>query len=62
MVTHDLRLTQYVDRVIQMRDGQVAAVVNNHAEIEEHVVKHADDHHLEGIRVRPVLKPQPVMG
>ncbi len=44
MVTHDLRLTQYVDRVIQMRDGQVASVVDNRAEIEERVVKHADDH------------------
>jgi putative ABC transport system ATP-binding protein len=54
MVTHDLRLTQYVDRVIQMRDGQVASVVDNHAEIEERVVKHADDHHLEGLKVLPM--------
>jgi putative ABC transport system ATP-binding protein len=61
MVTHDLRLTQYVDRVIQMRDGQVAAVVDNHAEIEERLVKHADDHHLEGLKVLPMMKRQPVM-
>jgi putative ABC transport system ATP-binding protein len=54
MVTHDLRLTQYVDRVIQMRDGQVASVVDNHTEIEERVVKHADDHHLEGLKVLPM--------
>lgn len=54
MVTHDLRLTQYVDRVIQMRDGQVAEVVDNHADIEERLVKHADDHHLEGLKVLPM--------
>jgi putative ABC transport system ATP-binding protein len=59
MVTHDLRLTQYVDRVIQMRDGQVASVVDNHAEIEERVVKHADDHHLEGLKVLPQMKAVP---
>jgi putative ABC transport system ATP-binding protein len=54
MVTHDLRLVQYVDRVIQMRDGQVVAVVDNRTEIEEHLVKHADDHHLEGLKVLPM--------
>lgn len=57
MVTHDLRLVQYVDRVIQMRDGQVASVVDNRAEIEERVVKHADDHHLEGLKVLPMRSP-----
>jgi putative ABC transport system ATP-binding protein len=62
MVTHDLRLTQYVDRVVQMRDGQIAEIVDNRAAIAEQVIKHADDHHLEGIRVKPVLRPQPVMG
>jgi putative ABC transport system ATP-binding protein len=62
MVTHDLRLTQYVDRVVQMRDGQIAEIVDNRAAIAEQVVKHADDHHLEGLKVLPMLKPQPVMG
>ena len=62
MVTHDLRLTQYVDRVVQMRDGQIAEIVDNRAAIAERVVKHADDHHLEGLKVLPMLKPQPVMG
>jgi ABC-type lipoprotein export system ATPase subunit len=62
MVTHDLRLTQYVDRVVQMRDGQIAEVVDNRAAIAEQVVKHADDHHLEGIRIRSAMMPQPVMG
>jgi len=60
MVTHDLRLTQYVDRVIQMRDGQVASMVDNYVEIEERVVKHADDHHLEGLKVLPQMQPAPV--
>jgi putative ABC transport system ATP-binding protein len=62
MVTHDLRLTQYVDRVIQMRDGRIVEIVDNRAAIAEQVIKHADDHQLEGIKLRPALMPQPVMG
>ena len=61
MVTHDLRLTQYVDRVMQMRDGQIVKIVDNRTSIEEEVVRHADDHHLEGLKVLPMMKPQPVM-
>ena len=61
MVTHDLRLTQYVDRVVQMRDGQVVEVVDNRAAIAEQVVKHADDHHLAGLKVLPMMDRQPVM-
>jgi putative ABC transport system ATP-binding protein len=34
MVTHDLRLTQYVDRVIQMQDGRVVGVTSKRAEME----------------------------
>ncbi len=34
MVTHDLRLTQYVDRVIQMQDGRVVGVTSERAEME----------------------------
>jgi putative ABC transport system ATP-binding protein len=33
MVTHDLRLCQYVDKVIQMRDGKVAAVIDDPRQI-----------------------------
>ena len=33
MVTHDLRLCQYVDRVIQMLDGQIQRVVDDPDEI-----------------------------
>ncbi len=54
MVTHDLRLTQYVDRVVQMRDGQIVEVVDNRAAINEQVIKHADDHHLNGLKALPM--------
>ena len=33
MVTHDLRMCQYVDRVLQMRDGRVVREVTDRAEI-----------------------------
>jgi putative ABC transport system ATP-binding protein len=54
MVTHDLRLTQYVDRVVQMRDGQVVKIVDNRTAIEEEMVRHTDDHHLAGLKVLPM--------
>ena len=34
MVTHDLRMTKYVDRVIQMVDGKVTRLVNDRAQID----------------------------
>jgi putative ABC transport system ATP-binding protein len=33
MVTHDLRMTQYADRIIQMRDGKLRRVIGDPAEI-----------------------------
>jgi putative ABC transport system ATP-binding protein len=33
MVTHDLRMCQFVDKVIQMRDGKVAAVIQDKQQI-----------------------------
>jgi putative ABC transport system ATP-binding protein len=33
MVTHDLRMTQYADRIIQMRDGKLRRVISAPAEI-----------------------------
>ncbi len=33
MVTHDLRMVQYVDRVLQMRDGKLAREITDPAEI-----------------------------
>jgi putative ABC transport system ATP-binding protein len=47
MVTHDLRLCQYVDRVIQMQDGQVVRLIDHRAEVEA-LVQGADAHHLNG--------------
>jgi hypothetical protein len=40
-----------------MRDGKVVTIVDNHTDIEERVVKHADDHHLEGLKVLPMRSP-----
>lgn len=34
MVTHDLRMCRYVDRVIQMRDGKLEQILTDRAEIE----------------------------
>ncbi len=61
MVTHDPRLTQYVDRVVQMRDVQIVGAVDNRTAITEQVVNHADDHHLEGLKVLPMVKSQLAM-
>jgi putative ABC transport system ATP-binding protein len=33
MVTHDLRMCQYVDRVLQMRDGKLVKIYDTHEEI-----------------------------
>jgi putative ABC transport system ATP-binding protein len=33
MVTHDLRMCQYVDRVLQMRDGKLVQIYDTHEEI-----------------------------
>jgi putative ABC transport system ATP-binding protein len=33
MVTHDLRMTEYVDKIIQMQDGQVKQVITDKDEI-----------------------------
>ena len=35
IVTHDLRMITYTDRVIQMRDGDVARIYTSRAEIRE---------------------------
>jgi putative ABC transport system ATP-binding protein len=34
MVTHDLRMCKYVDKIIQIADGKITAVLNNRDEIE----------------------------
>ncbi|MFZ5821847.1 MAG: ABC transporter ATP-binding protein [Chloroflexota bacterium] len=35
MVTHDLRMCKYVDRMLQMRDGQLVRVIEDREEIEQ---------------------------
>ncbi len=35
MVTHDLRMCKYVDRVLQMRDGKLVRVIEDRKEIEK---------------------------
>lgn len=39
MVTHDLRMTQYADRIIQMRDGQVTRMLCDPKEIRAFATK-----------------------
>ena len=34
MVTHDLRMTKYVDKVIQMKDGKISRIIEDRAEID----------------------------
>ena len=33
MVTHDLRMCKYVDKIIQIEDGQISSILDNQAEI-----------------------------
>jgi putative ABC transport system ATP-binding protein len=40
MVTHDLRLVQYVDKIIQMRDGQIARFIQDKNAIERFANAH----------------------
>jgi len=63
MVTHDLRMVNFTDRVVMMRDGVIAATYETRAEIEAlatrgHAVLatrgHADEH------TAPAPRPQPV--
>ncbi|HMR64750.1 MAG TPA: ATP-binding cassette domain-containing protein, partial [Anaerolineae bacterium] len=34
MVSHDLRMCRYVDKVIRLRDGRVAEIIDNRADID----------------------------
>jgi putative ABC transport system ATP-binding protein len=35
MVTHDLRMVEFVDRVLQMRDGKLVQIYSSRAEIDD---------------------------
>jgi len=34
MVTHDLRMCKYVDKIIQIEDGKIASVLEGQSEID----------------------------
>jgi putative ABC transport system ATP-binding protein len=40
MVTHDLRMCAYVDKIIQMRDGKIARVINDTGQIRQFANTH----------------------
>jgi len=44
MVTHDLRMCKYVDKVVQMVDGKVARVIADRATIDELALGHLSEH------------------
>jgi ABC-type lipoprotein export system ATPase subunit len=35
MVTHDLRMCKYVDKIIQIRDGEIDTVISDRQAIED---------------------------
>jgi putative ABC transport system ATP-binding protein len=66
MVTHDLRMVRYVDKVIQMMDGQVIRVLEDKAAIAaaEMTGLHPDENYpLREQKARPALAPglQPIL-
>jgi putative ABC transport system ATP-binding protein len=40
MVTHDLRMCQYVDKIVQMRDGKIARIINDTTQISQFANTH----------------------
>jgi putative ABC transport system ATP-binding protein len=60
MVTHDLRLCQYVDQVIQMRDGVVQATLTDPAEIKRLAEGAAEDHGDSATASKTPERPQGV--
>jgi putative ABC transport system ATP-binding protein len=41
MVTHDLRMCKYVDKVIRMQDGKVSQILTDRAEIDALAALHS---------------------
>jgi ABC-type lipoprotein export system ATPase subunit len=39
-VTHDLRMCQFVDKIIQMRDGRIGRLIDNKEEIRAFATAH----------------------
>ncbi len=63
MVTHDLRMIQYVDRVLQMRDGKLAREITDRDEIMMMASSGLHDAPVatEWPKPEPVLAPEPVL-
>jgi putative ABC transport system ATP-binding protein len=40
MVTHDLRMCRFVDKILQMEDGKLSRIIENHKEIVEFTTAH----------------------
>jgi putative ABC transport system ATP-binding protein len=61
MVTHDLRMCKYVDRVIQMMDGKVSRVIADRSEILR-LAGAADalEGHAPSLNGKPVLAGDPL--
>ncbi|MDX9864699.1 MAG: ABC transporter ATP-binding protein [Anaerolineaceae bacterium] len=58
MVTHDLRMCQYADRIIEMKDGVIATEYNSRAEICDYIV--CDRVDPKTIAYEPPVIPFPV--
>lgn len=59
MVTHDLRLVRYADRVVQMLDGHVAREIHARAELDA-LANEGTLHVVETPQIVPALHPSPV--
>jgi putative ABC transport system ATP-binding protein len=59
MVTHDLRMARYVDKVIQMMDGRIANVIEGSAAIANLTNPSQEEHSQIAVPVEPILIPPP---
>ena len=57
MVTHDLRMARYVDKVIQMMDGRIANVIEDSAAIAALASAGVEEHSQIAIPVQPAELP-----
>ncbi len=57
MVTHDLRMARYVDKVIQMMDGRIANIIENPAEIAALASAGQEERSQIAIPVEPIELP-----
>ena len=62
MVTHDLRMCKYVDKVVQMVDGKLARVITERAEINA-LANHSEFEHQPAVMAypEPILLKRPTL-